>query len=385
MMTARTASGPLTDRPAGRSILPASAYTDQNVFDTEMREIFERRWVWAGFEHWVAEAGSSRPINVAGRPLLLIRDKKGTLRVFHNICRHRGIVLSEEPSTRGRLRCPYHFWTYDLDGSLCGTPYFDRSKASSPDEETRSQLGLLPVQHIVWAGMVLVHLGTPETSADELLAPLRERWAGIDLAGLHNTAERRYEIDANWKLVVENFLDFYHLPMVHPQVGSAAAALDVDDLVLSPEIVGACYPHGANGKATGKAAKTAVPLPLLGAVPPALRDRQDIFCVFPNALVFLEADWFQVIGFEPAAPDRTVEHMAIFVDRAADAAEYAEARASLSKVLFEVNDQDLPILAALQRGRRSLAANRNHLVPHWDQITARFQHLVADALGDSRD
>ncbi|GAA0276062.1 aromatic ring-hydroxylating dioxygenase subunit alpha [Cryptosporangium japonicum] len=368
--------GPLDDRAIGTSILPADAYTDPAVFAAERGAIFERRWVWAGFTHWVSAPGSSHPVTVAGRPLLITRGLDGVLRVFHNICRHRGMVLSEEPSTRKRLRCPYHYWTYDVDGGLCGTPYWDRSKGSAPDEATRDALALLPVTHAEWAGMVLVSLGEPGRPLGEALAPLRERWAPVDLERLHLAAEDTYEIAANWKLVVENFLDFYHLPFVHPQVGPAAAALDIDDVMLADDILGGCYPRGA----AGKAAKTSSPLPMFGDVPAALRDRQDIFCVFPNALVFLEADWFQVIGFEPVAADRTVEHMAVFVDRTAAGPEFEDARKALSAVLFEVNDQDVPILERLQRGRSSPAADRNHLLPHWDQITARFQVLVASAL-----
>ncbi len=183
---------------------------------------------------------------------------------------------------------------------------------------------------------------------------------------------------ANWKLVVENFLDFYHLPFVHPQVGPVGIALDIDDLVLAPRIIGGTYPRGA----AGKAAKTDRALPTLGPIDsPEVRDRQDIFCVFPNALVFLEADWFQVIGFEAVAPDRTVEHMAVFVDRDAMRDELAEPRRSLADVLFGVNDQDVPILLRLQSGRASSVAARNHLAPPWDQITARFQLLVAAAMG----
>ncbi|GAA3384477.1 aromatic ring-hydroxylating oxygenase subunit alpha [Cryptosporangium minutisporangium] len=286
------------------------------------------------------------------------------------------MVLSEEPSTRKRLRCPYHYWTYEVDGALCGTPYWDRTKGSAPDDATRDALALLPVRHTEWAGMVLVCLGEPERSADETLAPLRERWAPVDLERLHLAAEDRYEVDANWKLVVENFLDFYHLPFVHPQVGPAAAAPDIEDVVLADDILGGCYPRGA----AGKAAKTETPLPIFGDVPAALRDRQDIFCLFPNALVFLEADWFQVIGFEPVAANRTVEHMAVFVDSSASGPEFADARKALTAVLFEVNDQDVPILERMQRGRSSPAADRNHLLPHWDQVTARFQVLVAAAL-----
>ncbi|WP_326597796.1 aromatic ring-hydroxylating oxygenase subunit alpha [Streptomyces sp. NBC_01803] len=374
--------GPLDGRPVGRGILPADAYTDPAVFAAETRAIFERRWVWAGFEHWVATPGSSRPITVAGRPLLLARDKDGTLRVFHNVCRHRGLVLSEEPSTRSRLRCPYHSWTFELDGSLCGTPYFARTKNSAPDDETRAALGLLPVRHTEWAGMILVNLDEHDsTSADELLAPLRRRWQPVGLDRLHLAAERRYDIAANWKLVVENFLDYYHLPFVHPQVGPATAALDIDDVVLSDRILGGCYPRGAMGKAR----KTETPLPLFADdLPQEMADRQDIFCVFPNALVFLEADWFQVIGYEPVAPGQTVEHLAVFVDAAAATDTYADARAALCQVLFEVNDQDVPILERMQRGRHSPAADRSHLVPHWDQVTARFQLLVAEALTDVR-
>jgi phenylpropionate dioxygenase-like ring-hydroxylating dioxygenase large terminal subunit len=165
----------------------------------------------------------------------------------------------------------------------------------------------------------------------------------------------------------------------------------VEDEVLSPEIIGACYPRGVTSKASGLAGSAAgVALPLLGDIPEEMRTRQDIFCVFPNALVFLEPDFFQVIACQPVAPGRTVEYMAVFVaaeagaDRHPEAGAadgYAEARESACRVLFGVNDQDVPILAQLQRGRSSPSADRGHLVSHWDQITARFQTLVAEATG----
>lgn len=121
-------------------------------------------------------------------------------------------------------------------------------------------------------------------------------------------------------------------------------------------------------------------LPLLGDIGSTFGGRQDLFCIFPNALVFLEAGWFQVIGVCPVAPDLTIEHMAIFVDRDASADTFEGSRKLLCESLFEINDQDLPILRQLQRGRHSPAANRNHLVPHWDQVTACFQQQVHDRL-----
>jgi choline monooxygenase len=225
--------------------------------------------------------------------------------------------------------------------------------------------------------MVFVHLGQVERPLLDTLAPLIERWAPYDLGRLSHVESQRYDVAANWKLVVENFLDFYHLPFIHPQVGPVSVALDIDDVVLGERIIGGTYPRGA----AAKAAKTERTLPTFGIVPADVGARQDIFCVFPNALLFIEADWFQVIAFEPVAADRTLEHMAVFVDRDALDDDFASARASLTGVLFGVNDQDVPVLERLQAGRRSAIADRNHLLAQWDQITAHFQVLVAAEVG----
>jgi hypothetical protein len=190
--------------------------------------------------------------------------------------------------------------TYRLDGSLSTAPYYGRERGVSVEPEAAATLGLLPVASHVWAGQVFVDLSAsdadPEACAADFarwLAPLSTRWAHIDFDRLHLAGERRYDIGANWKLVVENFLDFYHLPFVPPQVGPVTASLDVDDVALGPDILGGSYPHGAIGKAD----KTDSTLPWLGEVPADRVEHQDIFCVFPNALLFLEADWFQVRGW----------------------------------------------------------------------------------------
>jgi choline monooxygenase len=373
----RVVPGPLDDGAVGRSILPAHAYTDQQWFDDEQRAIFADDWVWAGFEHWVPAVGDVHPTEVAGQPVVIVHGPDG-IGVFHNVCRHRGYLLCDEAGPHTRLRCPYHGWSYALDGALLATPFWDGSNQGRPDADTRALLHLTPVPFAVWAGMVFVDLGRHGRSFADAIAPLASRWSDFDLTRLVHAQTRHYEIHANWKLVVENFLDFYHLPFIHPQVGSASAALDVDDVVLGARIVGGCYTRGA----AGKASKTDRPMPTFGQVPDHVRDRQDIFCVFPNALVFIESDWFQVIAFQPVAPDRTVEHMAVFVDRDAAGDGFAEARSSLCDVLFGVNDQDVPVLRRLQHGRHSAATDRNHLVPHWDQIGARFQALVRDAMSN---
>lgn len=371
-------AGPLFEDPTGQSILPARAYTGQAEFDLEQQAVFASGWVWAGYEHWVPTGGDIKPVTIAGSPLLLMRGDDGELRVFHNSCRHRGMILTEEPlQVTKRIQCAYHCWSYNLDGTLAVAPFFKREKGTVPDQELRGRLGLLPVASHTWAGMVFVNLSPDPSPLADLLAPLQRRWQHIDLSRLRLAQERPYDIPANWKLIVENFLDFYHLPFIHPQVGPVSASLDVDDLIVAPEIIGGCYPRGA----AGKAKKSADQLPWLGDVPADRLESQDIFCVFPNALLFLEADWFQVIGFEPLAPDRTVEHMAIFVDASADSEDHGPAIKSLCEVLYEVNEQDLPILRKLQAGRHSPGSDATMMVSYWDQITAHFQALVAQRCG----
>jgi choline monooxygenase len=377
----RLADGPLDRLPVGRSLLPAAAYTDPEVFRREQEVIFAAGWVWAGYEHWVPAPGDLRPVTVSGRPLLLVRDTHGAVRVFHNVCRHRGMRLVDEPGhVRRRVQCAYHCWSYELDGSLAVTPYVHRTRGNTPPADLASALGLLPVASATWAGLVLVHLGQDPEPVEDLLAPLAGRWAPIDFGRLALAGERRFDVAANWKLVVENFLDFYHLPFVHPQVGPVASGLSVDDLVLSARIAGGCYPHGA----AAKAAKTDGALPLLGEHAAGFGDRQDLICMFPNALLFLQADWYQVIAVDPVGPDRTVEHMAVFVDASGAGERFAPARAALCEVLFGVNEQDLPFLARLQAGRNSPGADHNHLLASWDQVTAVFQMMVRDALGESQ-
>jgi choline monooxygenase len=376
----RVATGPLTSDSSQSALIPARAYTSAAAHELERERIFAAGWVWAGYAHWVAEPGQVKPIAVADQPLLMVRAEDGEIRVFHNSCRHRGMALTEEPITvKRRIQCAYHCWSYDLDGSLAVTPYFQRDRQGRSGPVDRRALGLLPVASRVWAGMVFVNLGardidTATASFERFIAPLAQRWSHIDFDRIRLAEERVFDVAANWKLVVENFLDFYHLPFIHPQVGPVSSSLDVDDEVLTPEIIGGCYPRGA----TGKAAKTSDALPFLGEVPREKTESQDIFCVFPNALLFLEADWFQVIGFEALSADRTVEHMAIFVDRDGASEDNSVNRKRLAEVLFKVNEQDLPILEKLQTGRHSPASDRTSLVPHWDQVTAMFQQLVAD-------
>jgi choline monooxygenase len=372
-------AGPLSEATLGSSIVPAEAYTTEEAFAHEQRTIFRSGWSWAGYTHWIPNVGDVKPMTIAGAPLLLVRSSEDQIGVFHNSCRHRGMVLTEEPiEVTQRIQCAYHCWSYNLDGSLAAAPYFNRERRGAPSADAKDRLHLLPVPAAVWAGMIFVNLSDDPRPFEESAGPLMERWSYIDFDRLRLAKERVFDLEVNWKLAVENFLDFYHLPFVHPQVGPVAASLDVDDVVIEPSlIIGGTYPRGA----VGKAKKTEDALPYLGDVPDDKKESQDIFCLFPNALVFLEADWFQVIALEPRGASHTVEHMAVFVDKSADEPRFEKSIEDLVEVLFHVNEQDIPFLYKLQAGRHSVGSDHTSLVPQWDQITAMFQQIVAAKAG----
>jgi choline monooxygenase len=358
---------------------PSSAYTSADVLQQEKERVFSPGWAWAGFVHWLPGRGSSVPAAVAGMPLVLTRDLDDEVRVFHNVCRHRGLQLCEVAST-GPLRCPYHAWTYGLDGRLQGAPYWDRSKGSAPDPATADELGLVRVRSATWAGMIFVNITGQAEPLEAALAPLRERLAALDLSRLSVCGERRFEVAANWKLPIENFLDSYHLPWVHPEIGPPSVSFAVHDVVVSDDILGTRYPTGS----AGKERKTGRPLPLFGPVPPGEQSWQELFWLAPNLLLMAQADHFWVIGVEPTGPEKTVEHLAVFVDRDAEGPEFARERRQLCEVLFKINEQDLPILARLQAGRHSPASDHNVFAPHWDGIGGRFHERISELLSGGR-
>ncbi len=210
--------GPLSEETYGQSILPAAAYTDPAEFAREQKLIFSAEWVWAGYAHWIANEGDVHPVEVAGKPLLMVRDGEGSVNVFHNSCRHRGMVVTQEPiEVTQRIQCAYHCWSYNLDGSLAAAPYFNRERRGAPSPEARQKLGLLPVPSAVWAGMIFVNLSPDPTPFEDVIGPLAERWSHIDFSRLHLAEERVFDLEVNWKLAVENFLDFYHLPLCTPR------------------------------------------------------------------------------------------------------------------------------------------------------------------------
>ena len=193
--------------------LPAAWYTDAAVLALECRAVFGDSWQVAGRAANVAEPGTFLTTEIAGEPILVVRDEAGVLRAFSNVCRHRAAPVATEPCGKAsRLRCRYHGWTYDLAGRLRGAPEFDGVAAFRREDH-----GLPPLAVAVWGPWVWVHGGGGPPALPDFLAPLPQRVGGPDLEALRFVARREYELACNWKVYVDNYLDGgYHVHSIHP-------------------------------------------------------------------------------------------------------------------------------------------------------------------------
>jgi choline monooxygenase len=194
--------------------LPARWYRDPAVFEAERRAVFGRTWQLFGHESELAEPGACRAETLAGWPVLVRRGRDGVLRGFHNVCRHRaGPLAPDGASACPVLRCRYHGWVYGDDGRLERTPGFGEERAEGFD---RGAFGLFPVAVDVWRGFVFANLGpAPEALADAL-GRLPELAREVPFESLRFHGRVTHAIRANWKTYVENYLEGYHIPYLHP-------------------------------------------------------------------------------------------------------------------------------------------------------------------------
>ena len=362
---------------ANNGHLPPRDFEDPAVLSQEHQEIFTNAWVSIGVGALLPSAGDVRPVTVAGQPLLVTRSADEQLHVFHNVCRHRGTLLVESPCHQGNgvITCPYHTWSYGLDGALRATPYWDRSRGSGPDADTKAALGLNPVRFALWFDTIYVDLSGTAPPFEDFIAPLAQRWASFDASELRLLTARDYTPAANWKLVCENFLDGYHVPWIHSQVGPPEAGANYQTAHIGADIFGAFVPQGEKERP-----RIDDPLPRFPGIAAEYAGSHHFIYVYPNTLLALGSEWFQVISVLPQTAGLALEHLALYlVSDASMQGSRTEQRAGFEKQMLRINEQDMEILARLQSGRSSAAANCT-FAPHWDELARIFHAQIAHAM-----
>ena len=363
--------------------LPGVAYRDAEVFALEARTLLRDSWTSVACGQNVAEPGDLLPVRIADQSLLVVRgsERDGEIRVFYNLCRHRGAPLADTKcaATGGRITCPYHAWSYDLEGGLLAAPHFHRDGGDGqPTAEERADLGLLPVRSALWRDIVFVNLTGDARPFEDFIRPLDERLAKWPAAELRPLSSDEYEIQANWKLAAENFLDAYHLPVLHAQAGIGfGGILPMENIQLSPDIVGVILP----GFYEGSQVQAESTLPRFSALSDDEAATVEVYAVFPNTLILVEPEDQQVIVLRPQSAAVTHETFANYlVSDASQTEALAKERDELYREAIEINDQDASLLAGQQLTRAMDVGGKTHLTQAWDQTNRRFQRLWAQRL-----
>ena len=191
---------------------PPAMYTSTDVYELERELVFARSWIAVARHDQLAEPGAFVTAEIAGEPVVVVRGRDGALRAFPNVCRHRGITVVEGSGSAPALQCPYHLWTWSLDGRLVGAPHMDGADGFDPAAEC-----LTPLAVEEWNGFVLVNLDPDATSLATQITGLTERCAPHDVASWVRGPSVHYDSAFNWKIQVENFIESYHHAGVHPE------------------------------------------------------------------------------------------------------------------------------------------------------------------------
>lgn len=359
--------------------LPNRHYTDPHWFDLEARKLFFEQWAGIGFAKDVPENGDAKPIDFLGQPLVMIRGRDGTLRVFQNICRHRGMILIEKPGRiRGAIRCPYHSWCYDLDGALKATPHVGGLGHNTHEAVDRDTLGLIEVASHVWRDIVFVNLSGTAAPFEEVNARAIERWKEFDQPLNHAGPGSGFalEVASNWKLAVENYCESYHLPWVHPGLNSYSRLEDHYNI----EEPGAFSGQGTTvyRQLQGDAGET---FEAAAGLSSKWETAAEYIALYPNVLLGVHRDHSFAILLEPAGQQRTVEHVEIYYHAESalqpDMADLRAKNTALWKVVFE---EDIFVVEGMQRGRSALHFDGGRFSPAMDGPTHMFHRWVATQL-----
>ena len=281
--------------------LPGAYYTSEAILREEADRIFARRWVCVGRADRVAAAGEFVLRDVAGENLIVVRGADGVVRAFYNVCRHRGTRVCEQAAGRfaGSIQCPYHAWTYGLDGKLLGAPHM----ADAP-WFSRSEYPLHEAAAAEWEGFVFVNLSDRPAPLDAAMAPLRGKFRPWGLPGLRPFRRLEYDVRANWKLFFQNFSECYHCPRIHPElIRLSDYRSGANDLVEGP-ILGGYMSIERDGGSLTLSGAAACPQPLPG-LPPEDHARVYYYSIFPNLFLTLLPDYAMWHMLEPLGCDRT--------------------------------------------------------------------------------
>jgi choline monooxygenase len=365
--------------------LPNECYTSPEYLMIEREKVFKDKWTVIGVGSTVPNVGDAKPYNLLGIPLIILRDKDKKIRVFHNVCSHRGFKLLNEPcSLKNVLRCQYHSWVYDFDGKLIATPHIGGLNIHEAEKFDKSKSNLKEVRTTIWMDIVFVNINSNELEFDEYIKPLEDRWLKFiskeDQNLLVHSKDQGYfslDVKSNWKFAIENYCESYHLPTTHPGLNKVSNISD------HYHIQG--LPNRFAGQGSDKYSRPVKENRIFNNFPnwpKNLTKKAEYIALFPNVMIGLHIDHFYAFWLEPISINETKEHVEIYYigEESANSKELKDMRKENAKFWKEVMIEDIKAIEGMQEGRNSPIYNGGNFSPVMDNPTHQFHKWVANNL-----
>jgi Rieske 2Fe-2S family protein len=358
-------------RPAGAGrLLPQEAYTSEAVLQWEQRHLFEASWVCVGRADDLTRPGDQRGVRIGRNGLLLVRGADSVLRAFYNVCRHRAheLLQAGECTNDRLLRCPYHGWSYELDGRLHPSVKASHAPGFDPAGE-----GLVPARVEVWHGFVFLNASGDAPPFPEWVGDLEELARPYRTERLRVGASHAYEIAANWKLAIENYDECYHCPRIHPELCRVSPPESGHNNPRRGAFMGGpmdLLPHAETMSMDGKS--RGIPLPGLEG---SLLREVHYYSLVPNLLLSYHPDYVMTHRMEPRGPERTfIECQWLFPPEALERPGFDPGYAV--EFWDTTNRQDWRAIESVQRGIASRGYFPGTLTPDEDAVHQFLSRLA---------
>ncbi len=365
--------------------LPNECYTSKDYTLIERKKLFEDKWIVAGVASSIPEIGDVKPIDILGMPILILRNKQNEVKVFHNVCSHRGVKLvSKSGKINSLIRCPYHSWSYSLDGELIATPHIGGMNKHSVEGFDKSKSNLKEIRSYIWLDLIMININQNEMSFEEYIKPLSDRWEKFwpvkDRELIHHSNDFGYfklNAKCNWKFAIENYCESYHLPWVHPGLNSYSKIEDHYHIQGLPNRFAGQGTVVYNPRFKGKEK--------LPSFPNWPKDKENIaeyVALFPNVMLGIHKDHYYAYWIEPINHEFTFEHMELYYvgEQAAQANKFKSLRKQNHKQWEDIQKEDVDIIQGMQTGRNSPSYNGGNFSPVMDNPTHHFHKWVAQNL-----
>ena len=365
--------------------LPNECYLNNDYLEFEKEKIFKNNWTMIGVASSVPNPGDAKPFNLLGIPILIVRNKQNEVKVFHNVCSHRGFKLvDQECKLKNVIRCPYHSWSYDFNGKLTVTPHIGGLGKHEVDGFDKNNSNLKEIKSNIWMDLIFININSNAKPFKDFIKPLEDRWSKFiskkDQKLIRHSTDNGYfnmTVNSNWKFAIENYCESYHLPWIHPELNKVSNISDhyhIEDENLNFSGQGSNkYSQQFDGNIKFKCFPN---------WPTELSEKSEYVSLYPNVMLGIHIDHFYAFWLEPISNNQTKEHFELYYvgDESASGDEFKDIREKNFAFWQEVMNEDVTAIEGMQNGRNSPAYNGGNFSPVMDTPTLMFHKWVATNL-----